>query len=120
VPRIKVVLEKMPPFVRELLLHVLRGESRLKVVGEASGNLNLLRTADQCKADVVVLLLPESRAMRGVCEQLLHKLPDLELFAVSITGSKGLRYHRKDIVAAPLPLTPLNDLLSALRSVHDR
>ena len=103
--------------VSGLLAHLIRGQTDMEVAGEVSGPVDLLLTARRTGADVIVLPLPDSAEMPGVCSHLLAEHPDLLILALSVHGRSGFLY-RRTVTVDPVAAPPVENILAAIRTAE--
>ena len=108
--RIRVLLATLPPLVNGLLTHLIQDQPDMKVVDAVSEPVQLLVAVKDSRADVVVLPLPTSGEMPGICSHLLAEFPDLLILALSLSGDSGFIYTAERVVEAPV-----GNILKALR-----
>jgi DNA-binding NarL/FixJ family response regulator len=113
---IRVLLANEPQRVRDAFKEFLQCQSGVKVVGTVLDPVELLLAVNEVQADVVVLTLPESGEMPGICTHLLTEYPHLLIAALSSNRQSACLY-RQEIVSEPLPNTSDEDILMAIRRV---
>jgi DNA-binding NarL/FixJ family response regulator len=108
--RIRVLLAALPPLVSSLLTYLIQDQSDMEVVDAIGEPVQLLMAVKDTRANVVVLPLPESGEMPGICSHLLAEFPDLLILALSINGESGFI-----CTAGRVQEAPLNNILKTIR-----
>jgi DNA-binding NarL/FixJ family response regulator len=80
---VKVLLANGPEALPTGLAMLLQQQSDIEVVGTVLDPVNLLVAVGDTQADVVVMALPDSGEMPGICSHLLHEYPQLLILALS-------------------------------------
>jgi DNA-binding NarL/FixJ family response regulator len=118
VRKIRVLLAELSPLMGSLLAHLVGEQPDMRVVGEVRGPVKVLLQARRRRADVVILPLTESAEMPGVCSHLLDHHPDMLVLALSVHGQSGVVYRRTP-TARPMAAPLVEDILKAIRAVHN-
>ena len=113
--RIRVLLATLPPLVSGLLTHLIQGQTDMEVVDAVSQPVQLLLAVKDTRAQVVIVPLPGSGEIPGICSHLLAEFPDLLILALSITGEAGFIYTAERVVEAPV-----NNILKSIRLAGKR
>ena len=108
--RIRVLLATLPPLVSGLLTHLIQGQTDMEVVDAVSEPVQLLLAVKDTRAQVVIVPLPGSGEIPGICSHLLAEFPDLLILALSLSGDSGFIYTAERVVEAPV-----NNILKAIR-----
>jgi DNA-binding NarL/FixJ family response regulator len=113
---VKVLLANRPEALRTGLATLLQKQSDIEVVGTVLDPIELLVAVGDTQADVVVVTLPDSGEMPGICSHLLHEYPQLLILALSSARTRACIYRRAITVE---PLADISDegILSAMRRV---
>jgi DNA-binding NarL/FixJ family response regulator len=113
---VKVLLANRPETLRTSLATLLQQQSDIEVVGTILDPIELLVAVEDTQADVVVVTLPDSGDMPGICSHLLYEYPQLLILALSSARTKACVYRQT--IAVEL-LADISDegLLTALRRV---
>jgi hypothetical protein len=114
---VKILLANRPEALRISLATLLQQQSDIEVVGTVLDPVELLVAVGDRQADVVVVTLPDSGDMPGICSHLLHEYPQLLILALSATRTRGCTYRQAIIVE---PLADLSDdgILTVVRRVR--
>jgi DNA-binding NarL/FixJ family response regulator len=111
---IRVLLANRSRALRTRLAKLLQLQSDIEVVGTVLDPIELLVAVEDTQADVVVVTLPDSREMPGVCSHLLYEYPQLLILALSLNRTKACVY-RQAITVEQLSNTSDEELLIAVR-----
>jgi DNA-binding NarL/FixJ family response regulator len=111
---VKVLLANGPEALRTSLATFLQQQSDIEVVGTVLDPIELLVAVEDTQADVVVVTLPDTGEMPGICSHLLHEYPQLLILALSSDRTRACVYRQAITVE---PLTDISDegILAALR-----
>ena len=112
--KIKVLLANEPGSVRETLEELLQHQSDVEVVGTVREPIEILLAVDETQAEVVVLTLPESGEIPGICTHLLTEYPRLLILALAADRESACLY-RRGIVVEPLPNVSEDGILGVIR-----
>jgi two-component system response regulator DevR len=115
-PLVKVLLANRPEALRTGLATLLQQQSDIEVIGTVLDPIELLVAVGDTQADVVVVTLPDSGEMPGICSHLLHEYPQLLILALSSARTKACIY-RQAITVEPLADVSDEGILSAVRRV---
>jgi DNA-binding NarL/FixJ family response regulator len=96
---------------------LLQQQSDIEVVGTVLDPIELLVVVEDTQADVVVVTLPDSGAMPGICSHLLHEYPQLLILALSSDRTRACVY-RQAITVEPLADMSDEGILMAVRRVR--
>jgi DNA-binding NarL/FixJ family response regulator len=113
---VKVLLANSPESLRTGLAALLQQQSDIEVVGTVLDPIELLVGVGDTQADVVVVTLPESGDMPGICSHLLHEYPQLLILALSSARTRACVY-RQAITVEPLADISDEGILTAVRRV---
>ena len=113
---VKVLLANRPEALRTGLATLLQQQSDIEVIGTVLDLIELLIAVEDTQADVVVVTLPDSGEMPGICSHLLHEYPQLLILALSSARTKACIY-RQAIMVEPLADISDEGILSAVRRV---
>jgi DNA-binding NarL/FixJ family response regulator len=113
---VKVLLANRPDLLRTGLSTLLEQQSDIEIVGTALGPIELLIAAGETQADVVVVTLPDSGEMPGICSHLLYEYPQLLILALSSAHTQACVY-RQAITVEPLADISDEGILTAVRRV---
>ena len=111
---LKVLLANGPEALRTGLATMLQQQSDIEVVGTVLDPIELLVAVEDTQADVVVVTLPDSGEMPGICSHLLQEYPQLLILALSSARTRACVY-RQAITAEPLADVSDEGILTALR-----
>jgi len=111
---VKVLLANGPEALRTGLATFLQQQSDIEVVGTVLDPIELLVAVADTQADVVVVTLPDTGEMPGICSHLLHEYPQLLIPALSSDRTRACVY-RQAITAEPLADISDEGILAALR-----
>lgn len=112
--RIRVLLAEMPQLLRDVIRYLLSDQPDMEVIGNISDWLELLVTAREMHADVVILGV-ESSELPGICSHLLHELPDIKLLGVT-DDTRHAFLHELRPQKVPLREASAQGLLDAIRA----
>lgn len=115
--KVKVLLANKPRMLRESLRSIIDRELDLEVVAEEPDLVELLAAVDRTGADVVIVNLPESGEVPGICSHLLYEYPDLLILALSPVKGEAFAY-RLTISRSQLNATE-KSLLAAIRTQRE-
>ena len=111
---IRVLLANSPQALRTRLARLLRLQSDIEVVGTVLDPIALLSAVGETQAEVVVVTLPESGEMPGICSHLFYEYPELVILALSSTRSRAYVYRQ--VMMVEQLSSPLDeDILAAVR-----
>jgi DNA-binding NarL/FixJ family response regulator len=113
--RIKVLLANEPQTLRTRIEALLQNHSDVEAIGTVLDPIELLLAVEENQADVVVVTLPDSGEMPGICSHLLHEYPQLLILALSSDRHRACVY-RQVMTVADLPDTSDEALLRAIRT----
>ena len=113
---VKVLLANRPEALRTGLATLLQQQSDIEVIGTVLDPVELLVAVGDTQADVVVVTLPDSGEMPGICSHLLHEYPQLLILALSSARTKACIY-RQAITVEPLADISDEGILTAVRRV---
>jgi DNA-binding NarL/FixJ family response regulator len=113
---VKVLLANGPEVLRTGLATLLQQQSDIEVVGTVLDPIELLVAVGDTQADVVVLTLPDSGEMPGICSHLLHEYPQLLILALSSARTRACVY-RQAITVELLGDISDEGILTAVRRV---
>jgi DNA-binding NarL/FixJ family response regulator len=113
---VRVLLANRPRALRTRLARLLQLQSDIEVVGTVLDPIELLSAVEETQAEVVVVTLPGSGEMPGICSHLFYEYPQLLILALSATRSRAYVY-RQVITVEPLAGTSDEELLTAVRKV---
>jgi len=113
---VKVLLANRPEALRTGLATFLQQQSDIEVIGTVLDPIELLVAVGDTQADVVVVTLPDSGEMPGICSHLLHEYPQLLILALSSARTRACIY-RQAITVEPLADISDGGILSAVRRV---
>jgi DNA-binding NarL/FixJ family response regulator len=113
---VKVLLANASEAMPTGLATLLQQQSDIAVVGTVLDPVELLVTVGDTQADVVVVTLPDSGEMPGICSHLLHEYPQLLILALSSARTRACVY-RQAITVEPLADMSDEGLLTAMRRV---
>src|SRR5215510_7046769 len=113
---LKVLLANGPEALRTGLATMLEQQSDIEVVGTVLDPIELLVAVEDTQADIVVVTLPDSGEMPGICSHLLHEYPQLLILALSPDRTRACIY-RQAITVEPLADISDGGILTAVRQV---
>jgi DNA-binding NarL/FixJ family response regulator len=113
---VKVLLANRPEVVRTGLATLLQQQSDIEVVETVLDPIELLVAVGETQADVVVVTLPDSGEMPGICSHLLQEYPQLLILALSSARTRACVY-RQAIMVEPLADMSDEGILAAVRRV---
>src|SRR5215471_6231170 len=111
---VRVVLANRPRALRARLAELLQHQSDIEVAGTVLDPVKLLIAVEDTQADVVIVTLPDSGDMPGICSHLLHEYPQLLILALSSARTRACVY-RQAITVEPLADVSDEGILTALR-----
>jgi DNA-binding NarL/FixJ family response regulator len=111
---IRVLLANSPDVLRTRLAALLQHQSDIAVVGTVLDPVELLVAVGDTQAEVVVVTLPDSGDMPGICSHLLHEYPQLLVLALSSACTRACTY-RQTITVTPLSDASDASILTAVR-----
>ena len=111
---VKVLLANGPEALRTDLATFLQQQSDIEVVGTVLDPIELLVAVADTQADVVVVTLPDTGEMPGICSHLLHEYPQLLILALSSDRTRACVY-RQTIMVEPLADISDEGILAVLR-----
>jgi len=115
--RMRVLLANGPEELRTYLEALLQQQSDVEVVGQIQDPIELIMAVEDTQADMVIVTLPESGEMPGICSHLLYEYPQLLILALSSDRTKACVY-RQIIRTEQLPDTSDEGLLRAIRQAN--
>jgi DNA-binding NarL/FixJ family response regulator len=113
---VKVLIANTPEALPPGLATLLQQQSDIEVVGTVLDHVALLVAVGDAQADVVVVTLPDSGEMPGICSHLLHEYPQLLILALSSARTRACVY-RQAITVEPLADMSDEGILTAVRQV---
>jgi DNA-binding NarL/FixJ family response regulator len=111
---VRVLLANKPRALRTRLARLLRLQSDIEVAGTVLDPIDLLSAVGETQAAVVVVTLPASGEMPGICSHLFYEYPELVILALSSTQSRAYVY-RQVIEVEQLSSPSDEDILAAVR-----
>lgn len=108
---IRILLAEAVPQLRAVLHETLAGQADLIVVGDVSGELDVLLRAGQ--TDVVIVGMTGA-TLPAVAERLVDEYPRIGVLALDMGHEQGLLYQLWPQLRAIATLTP-NGLAAAIR-----
>jgi DNA-binding NarL/FixJ family response regulator len=111
---VRVLLANSPRALRTHLARLLRLQSDIEVAGTVLDPIDLLSAVEETQAAVVVVTLPASGEMPGICSHLFYEYPELVILALSSTQSRAYVY-RQVIEVEQLSSPSDEDILAAVR-----
>ena len=115
---VRVLLANRPRALRTRLAGLFQLQSDIEVVGTVLDPIELLMAVEDTQADVVVMTLPDSREVPGICSHLLYEYPRLLILALSSTRTRACVY-RQVITVEQLSYTSDEEILVAVRKAKD-
>ena len=112
--RVKVLLADMPHALRASLEELLQHHNDVEVVGTVLDPVELLIAVGDTQADVVVVTLPDSGEMPGICSHLFAEYPQLLILALS-SDRTGACIYKQVTAVEPLIDTSEEEILKAIR-----
>ena len=112
--QVRVLLANRPRALRARLARLLQRQSDIEVVGTVLDPIKLLVAVEDTQADVVVVTLPDSGEIPGICSHLLHEYPQLLILALSLACTRACVY-RQTITVEQLSDTSDEGILTAVR-----
>ena len=91
---VKVLLANKPEALPTGLATLLQQQSDIEVVGTVLDPVELLVAVGDTQADVVVVTLPDSGEMSGICSHVLHEYPQLLILALSSARTRACVYRQ--------------------------
>jgi len=113
---IKVLLANGPDPLRTFLAELLQPQNDVEVVGSVLEPIELLMAVEDTQADVVVVTLPDSGQIPGICSHLFDQYPHLLILALSSDNTKACVYQQV-ITGEELTDTSEENILTAIRKV---
>ena len=113
---VRVLLANRPEALRISLATLLQQQSDIEVVDTALDFIDILIAVEDTQADVVVLTLPDSGEIPGICSHLFYEYPQLLILALSSARDRAYIY-RQAITAEPLADISDEGILAAVRRV---
>jgi DNA-binding NarL/FixJ family response regulator len=107
---VRIVLDQPQTRVRAVVGEALAGQPDLMIVGETSGEVDLLLSAEQ--ADVVIL--GSNVDLPCAAERLFDEYPKLGVIALDVEAARGRLYWLGPVVTQLDPVTPAG-LAAAIR-----
>jgi DNA-binding NarL/FixJ family response regulator len=113
---VRVLLANRPETLRISLATLLEQQSDIEVVDTVLDLKELLIAVEDTQADVVVLTLPDSGEIPGICSHLLYEYPQLLILALSSARDRACIYRQAITVEL---LADISDegILAAVRRV---
>ena len=115
--QVRVLLANRPRALRARLAKLLQRQSDIEVVGTVLDPIELLVAVEDTQADVVVVTLPDSGEIPGICSHLLHEYPQLLILALSLACT-GACVYRQTITVEQLSDTSDEGILTAVRKAQ--
>ena len=113
---VRVLLANRPEALRISLATLLQQQSDIEVADTVLDLKELLIAVEDTQADVVVLTLPDSGEIPGICSHLLYEYPQLLILALSSARDRACIY-RHAITVEPLADISDEGILAAVRRV---
>ncbi len=88
---IRVLVANMPSVVTQMLSHAMLGQTDLKLVGQVSGNVEVLM-ALQAGVDIIILGAQDVQPPPGICSHLFSEDPDLRILVLNASGDLAELY----------------------------
>src|SRR5262245_51051518 len=115
--KIRVIVGRMPRIPRGLLTHLIQCQPDMELVEQDRPDIELIEDVTETlkllvgakKANVVLLPLPDSGEMPGICSHLLDVYPALRIIVLSVNGDWVYTAER-------LLQAPVENILKAIRT----
>ena len=92
VKRIRVLMANQPKLMRELLLEMLKEESWIEIVGEATQESEIREFVQQTAPDLVVVTADMPGRRPAICDELLSEFLALRVIAVTPNENYAVSY----------------------------
>lgn len=113
---VKVLMANQPESARTFLEKLLIEQEDVRVVEAVLEPIELLIAVEDSQADIVVVTLPESGNIPGICSHLLYQYPELLILALS-SDCQQLRMYRLVIEETQIDVVSSDNILSVVRQV---
>jgi DNA-binding NarL/FixJ family response regulator len=112
--RVRILLADIPYALRIFLEEILQRHTDVEVAGTVSDPVELLIAVEDTQADVVVVTLPNSGEMPGICSHLFNEYPQLLILALLPDRTRAWIYQQVTAVEQ-LINTSEEEILKAIR-----
>jgi DNA-binding NarL/FixJ family response regulator len=112
--RVRVLLADIPHLLRASLERLLQHHRDIEVVETVIDPVELLIAVEDTQADVVVVTLPDSGEMPGICSHLFAEYPQLLILALSSDRTRACIYKQVTAVEQLID-TSEEEILKAIR-----
>lgn len=103
---IRVLVAIRPRLIRELMLNTFSEQPDIEVVGEIGDDADVPAAVDEKLPDFLVLSQEDVQHRPSICDQVLHKHPELRIIAVAPDHNYSVHYwasldiHSDDVEAS--------------------
>lgn len=114
---LKVLMVDVPSGLRDLLQEEIERLDDMEIVGEAFDPIDLLLTAHESEAEVVIMGHPHADRLPGICTHLLTEFPFLLILVISTIDECAFLYQRK-ITREEVSYTLPEDLIARVNEAY--
>jgi len=90
--RVRVLVANRPRLIRELLASTFADQDDIELVGEVSGQNDLVEAVEQARPDVLILAIDSRDKFRAQCGFLLGRHPEMRILALAPHENRALFY----------------------------
>jgi DNA-binding NarL/FixJ family response regulator len=112
--RVRILLADIPHALRTFLEELLQRHTDVEVAGIVSDPIELLMAVEDTQADVVVVTLPTSGEIPGICSHLFNEYPQLLILALAPDRTQAWLYQQVTAVEQLID-TSEEEILKAIR-----
>jgi chemotaxis response regulator CheB len=113
---IRVVVANRPRLMRELVLEAIAGQPDIEILAEIQNELDISRIVDETHPDFLIIALDESDERPIICDELLHRFPDMKILALAPERNSCMFFSASfEIYSSPVEASEAG-ILGTLRS----
>ena len=113
---IRVVVANRPRLMRELVLEAIAGQPDIEILAEIQNEPDISRIVDETHPDFLIIALDESNERPVICDELLHRFPDMKILALAPERNSCMFFSASfEIYSSPVEASEAG-ILGTLRS----
>ena len=114
---IRILISQMAPLLADIIAPIVAAQPDMRIVGRAEGDANLVKAAERCRADVIILGQGPSTERRY--DELLYSCSHLKIIELVDEGRSGLLFELRPQRVLLGEMSPPG-LLDAIRASTSR
>jgi len=116
VNKTRVLVANQPRLMRELVLETIADQPDIEVVGELQDDSEIPDAVERTHPDFVIVALRGEGGRPAVCDQLLHRHPEIRILALAQDRNSSIYYWASLDIHAKAVEASQEGVLKALRS----